>query len=86
MAAKEEREYRNVSKKLAGVEERAKLLDELKRRKMGDLKGVVKKQHEEIVSLSNKYKIKDNSQLGVKLHRRRNWLRGRLELTLGKSV
>ena len=104
MAAKEEREYRNVSKKLAGVEERAKLLDELKRRKiclaeeeefvlketkkfrvLGNLKGVVKKQHEEMVSLSIKYKIRDNNQLGVKLRRRRNWLRGRLELTLGKK-
>ena len=104
MAAKEEREYRNVTKKLAGVEERAKLLDELRRRKLclaeeeefvlketrkfrvlGDLKGVIKKQHEEMVSLSIKYKIKDNNQLGIKLRRRRNWLRGRLELKLGKK-
>ena len=106
MTAREEREYRNVSKKLAGVEERSKLLDELKKRKiclaeeeefvlketkklktLGNSKGLVKKQHEEIVSVSLKYKIKDNNHLGVKLRRRKNWLRGRLEQTLGiKSI
>ena len=104
MTAREEREYRNVSKRLAGVEERSRLLDELKKRKiclaeeeefllketkklktLGNFKGIVKKQHEEMVSVSIKYKIKDNNHLGVKLRKKKNWLRGKLEQTLGNK-
>ena len=81
MTAREEREYRNVSKRLAGVEERSRLLDELKKRKiclaeeeefllketrklktLGNFKGIVKKQHEEMVSVSIKFKIKSKNK------------------------
>ena len=104
MTAKEVREYRNVCKKLADVEERSKLLENLmknrvclaseecfvlktaaKFRSLGSKKGVISKQREELVLLSLKYKIKDNNLFGVKLRRRRTWLRGRLEEGLGKK-
>ena len=48
-------------------------------------RGVVQKQHDEMVSLSLKYKIKDNNLHGVKLRKKRNWLRGRIEDNLGSS-
>ena len=50
---------------------------------LGKRVGVKKKQHEEFVMMSLKYKIRDNYLHGVKLRRRRNWLRGVLESTLG---
>ena len=98
MTAKEVREYRNICKKLAEVEVRAKLLEDLKKngicladeewfvhheaekfRILGNKRGALKKQHEELVSVSLKYKIRDNNLYGVSLRRKRNWLRGRLE-------
>ena len=104
MTAKEVREYRNVSKKLAEVEERSKLLEELKKhnicladeegfvqhenskfRVLGNKKGVTQKKHDEFVKMSLKYKIRDNNLYGIKLRRRRTWLRVRIENTLGKK-
>ena len=98
MTAKEVREYRNICKKLAEVEVRAKLLEDLKKngicladeewfvhheaekfRILGNKRGALKKQHEELVSVSLKYKIRDNNIYGVTLRRKKNWLRGRLE-------
>ena len=98
MTAKEVRDYRSTSKKLVEVEEKTKLLEELRRRKvcLGEeeiffhnlqekFKTLGKegdhrvKQHEELVSITLKYKIKDNVQHGVKLRKKRNKLRGIIE-------
>ena len=81
MTAREEREYRAVSRKLVEVEERTKLLEELKRRKvclgeeerfvqkmktkfkiLGNRVGEVGRQHDEIVSTTLKFKLRDNNQ------------------------
>ena len=83
MTAKEIREYRLISRKLVEVEEKNKLLEELKRRKVclaeeemffrslqSKFKSLskegkhVRKQH---VSLTLKYKIRDNILQGVKM-------------------
>ena len=42
-----------------------------------------KKHHEEIVSVTIKYKIRDNNLYCEKLRKKRNWLRGYLESSLG---
>ena len=102
MTAKEIREYGNVSRKLVEVEERSKLLEQLKKHKvcfneeegfarslgskmkiLGAREGVRKKQHDEFVEFSLKYKLRDNGLYGRKLRKRRNWLRGQLEASLG---
>ena len=49
----------------------------------GTREGVMNKKHEELVNLTMKYKIKDNNLYVVKLCSRRNWLRGRIESSLG---
>ena len=97
MTAKEVREYRNVSKKLAESEERSKLYEDLKKNRvclaedemytkklsnkfkvLGSKQGEVMKQHEEMVSLTLKYKMRDNIHHMIKLRRRRDWLRRRI--------
>ena len=104
MTAKEVREFRNASKKLVEVEERSKLLNELKRRNvclgeeeyhvqktinkfrvLNDKGGILSRQREEMVSLSLKYKIKDNNLYGKKLRRKKNWLKGKISATLGEK-
>ena len=106
MTAQEVRQFRNASKKLVIAEERSKLLEELRKKKicfgeeevfaqksllklksLGANKGVTKSQHDELIMVSLKYKIRDNNQDCVRTRRKRNWLRGRLESVLGaKSV
>ena len=49
----------------------------------GTREGVMNKKHEELVNLTMKYKIKDNNLYVVKLRSCRNWLRGRIESSLG---
>ena len=102
MTAKEIREYRATSRKLVDVEERSKLLEELKRRGvclgeeekliqkmqnkfkiLGNKVGVMRKQHDEIVSTTLKFKLRDNNLLVAKIRKKRNWLRRRLEEILG---
>ena len=50
---------------------------------LGNKKGILKKKHEEFVKVNLKYKIKDNQLYGVKLRRRRDWLRRGIEDTMG---
>ena len=102
MTAKEIRKYRTISKQLVEVEERAKMLEQLKKHKvclseeemvshnlcskfkiLGKREGIKNQQREEFVLLALKYKMRDNNLHGVQLRRRRNWLRGVLETTLG---
>ena len=102
MTAQEVRQFRNVSKKLIEVEQRTKLLEELRKKNvclgeeewfvqktsekfksLGNKKGFIKKHRDEMVNMSLKFKIKDNNLHGIKLRKKRNWLRSRLELTLG---
>ena len=91
MTAKEIREYRTVCKKLVEVEEKTKLLEELKKRKvclreeelffrnlqskfknLGNKGNHLVKQHEELVSVTIKYKIRDSVLQGTKLRKKRN--------------
>ena len=102
MTAREVREFRTVSKRLVEIEERSKLLEELKKRKvclseeemfvqnlhskfkiLGNRAGVKGKNREELVSLALKMKIRDNNLYGVKVRKRRDFLRGSLERSLG---
>ena len=46
-------------------------------------KGDVHKSREEFIMLSLKLKIRDNNLEGVRLRKRKNWLKGRLESLLG---
>ena len=104
MTAQEVRMFRNICKKLTEVEQRTKLLEELRRKNvclseeewfvqktfnkcktLGNKKGFVKKHREEMVNMSLKVKIKDNNLYGVKLRKKRNWLRSRLENTMGSK-
>ena len=48
-------------------------------------KGVLNKHHEDMVMLSLKMAIKDNNLKGIKLRKKKNWLRGRLETILGSK-
>ena len=52
---------------------------------LGEKRGVLTKKHEEMMSLSLNLKIKDNNLYGGKLRRKKNWLRGKLEESLGKK-
>ena len=86
MTAKEVRGFRSVCKKLVEVEEKTKMLEELKKRKiclneeekfihslhskfkvLGDRKMDKNKQHDDMVSLTLKYKIRDNILHGIKI-------------------
>ena len=46
-------------------------------------KGVKSKQHDEFISLSLKYKIRDNNLFMTKIKKKRNWLKGIIENSLG---
>ena len=46
-------------------------------------KGDIQKSREEFIMLSLKLKIRDNNLEGVKLRKKRNWLKGRLKSLLG---
>ena len=103
MTAREVREYRSVCKRLVEIEEKSKMLEELKRRKiclpeeeifmrglrnkfkvLGTKSGVVGRQREEIVSIALKLKLRDNNLHGMKMRRKRDYLRGRLEEDFGR--
>ena len=43
---------------------------------LGNKRGIMEKKHEEMVRVNLKDKIKDNLLFGVKMRRRRGWLRG----------
>ena len=104
MAAKEVRELRTISKKLVMIEEKNKLLLELRKKKiclpeeemfvqnlhskfkiLGERRGVIEKQRSEFVSLSLKYKIRDNNLHGVKVRKKRDYLWKKLETEMGKK-
>ena len=50
---------------------------------LGNNKNVRKKQREEFVNLTLKYKMRDNGLFGKKLRKRRDWLRRQIEENLG---
>ena len=52
---------------------------------LGDKKGVRGKQREEVMAVTMKYKVKDNNLYGIKVRRRRNYLRGKLESEMGNK-
>ena len=52
---------------------------------LGNKKGILAQKHEEIMSLSLNLKIKDNNLYGRKLRRKKNWLKGKLEDSMGKK-
>ena len=102
MAAKEERLFRDVSKKLVETEERSRMLAKLLKNNVGlnedelfilnsDSKfkvlknkdNILGRKHKELSGIILKYKIKDNDLFGVKLRKRRDWLKGSLEKSLG---
>ena len=51
---------------------------------LGSKSGVVGKQREEIVSIALRLKIRDNNLHGMKMRRKRDYLRGRLEEDFGR--
>ena len=55
----------------------------LKFKSLGKKEGVKTKQREEFIHLALKYKLRDNGLFGVNLRKRRNWLRGQPESSLG---
>ena len=48
---------------------------------LGNKEGILSKKHDEMALLTMKYKIKDNNLYGVKLRKRRDRLRGKIEST-----
>ena len=54
-------------------------------RVLGEKEKVLDKKHDEMVKLTLKYKIKDNDLDGVRLRKKRDRLRGKLESLLGKG-
>ena len=46
---------------------------------LGDKRGVMGSQREEVMSITMRYKVKDNTLFGIKVRKRRNYIRGRLE-------
>ena len=97
MAAKEERTYRNLSKKLTKNEAQGHLLEGLLthgvglreveediRREAKQLKGGGRyKGRNEIIRVKMREKIKDNHLVAVKLRRKRNLAKGKLETSVG---
>ena len=91
--------YKNTCLKLVEIEERTKLLEELRKKNLGlreeemftqnfvnkfKILGKEKtKCHDDLMSKAMGFKIRDNNQHGTKVRKRRNWLRGRLEASLG---
>ena len=66
-----------------GEEENSIHTSSLKFRVLGNKGEVLKKRREEGIILAMKYKVKDNILFEAKLRRNRNWLRGRIESSLG---
>ena len=104
MVAKEVREFRTASKKLVEVEEKSKMLLELRKKKvsltedelfvqnlnskfkiLGDKRGARDQHRSEIVSITLKYKIRDNNLHGVKVRKKRDYLYRKLESEMGKT-
>ena len=52
-------------------------------RVLGEKEGEIKKGHNEMVKFGLKFKLKDNKLHAIKMRRRKDWLRHRLESTLG---
>ena len=104
MTALEVREFRSISKKLVEIEEKGKMMEELRRRKvclpeeeafvqnlhskfkvLNTKKGVRGKNHDDLVKLALKIKIRDNNLYGVKVRKKRNYLRKVVEDSLGSK-
>ena len=52
---------------------------------LGDRRGVKERQRSELVDLTLKYKIRDNNLYGIKLRKRRDYLRRKLENEMGSK-
>ena len=102
MTTQEIREYRTTCKKLVEIEERSKLLEELRKKNvclreeelfiqglknkfkvLGNKATAGENCHTELVKTALKFKIKDNVLHGVKVRKKRNLLRGKIEAGLG---
>ena len=77
----------NCQKNKIGLveDEQANISSNQKLRVLGNKKTVLLKKHEEGVLISLKYKLKDNILYGAKLRKMRNYLRGRIEDSLGSN-
>ena len=69
--------------KVCMAEEEEFILHTTKKFKALKNKGDVHKSREEFIMLSLKLKIRDNNLEGVRLRKRKNWLKGRIESLLG---
>ena len=66
-----------------GEEENFTYNQAMKFKVLNKKKGEGKKHHEELVSLSLKYKMRDNNLYCEKLRRKRDWMRSCLESSMG---
>ena len=51
---------------------------------LGDRRGIKGKQREEVLTITMKYKVRDSTLHGIRVRRRRNYLRSKLEQEMGK--
>ena len=76
---------KNLLKLKIGLHEDESFLhnSDKKFRVLGNIENILGKKHSELSKIILKYKLKDNNLFGVKLQKRRNWLRGKIETSLG---
>ena len=73
-----------ISRKVGLAEEEGFVLKELEKyRNTGRVSKIKSMQRQEMISTTNKYKLKDNNIFGDKLRKKRNWLRGTIERAMG---
>ena len=76
---------KNLVKLKIGLNEDEKFLhnSDKKFKVLGKNEHIVGKKHLELSQILLKYKIKDNNLFSVKLRKKRSWLRGKIETSLG---
>ena len=73
-----------ISRKLGLAEEEGFVMKEAaKHKNVGEGSKTKVSQRRDLLALTHKYKLKDNNLFGNKLRRKKNWLRGTLERSMG---
>ena len=75
-----------IARKLGLAEEEGFVMKEAaKHKNVGEGSKIKISQRRDLLALTHKYKLKDNNLFGNKLRRKKNWLRGTLERSMGNG-